>query len=806
MVKEKIIILKRNILLIIILFLYNLKVNSSLLFLSFLYFFILITTMLFGVWSFYGFTSHIFFLIFYSSFLILLIRHIIKNFKYSDKAATVYWLEKKNFKSINPFNALYDKPINESYNKAIWLLHKKTNLKILKNIKFYFPNINFNSSDPLKTRYLLLGFFFLSIFWGVQNEKFNKNIVGFFNFKNYLISNDIFYVQAWVKPPKYTKLGLINLELTDINTNKVKKEKIPINSELNITINSNKKNFSILGRDKEIPIIIKDKNNYQTNYSIKKNQSIVIKKNKKNYNSWFFNVIQDQPPIIEFLSKPITVNQTAITFVAKASDDYGIKLLSAKISRPSEYEHFKEKYLSYNLKTDSELSNTNKSVESYFYERLSHIIWAGSKSILTIIAYDEADQIVRKSKNIIIPKKKFENTLSNKIINIRDNIARKKVTLKVAEEKLIIIWNENQHLQKDFYAKKLFLDVLDNIKPEKAEFSISNKLYVKLYELAEMIEEKKTYLAKKNLEQIEQNLFDSIKQKQSDKISTNVKNLKDSLESLLKLNEENNKSKTEFNKKANNALREEINKLTKQIEDLLKTGSQKKANEKLRQLKQLTETIKNPNRNKDAMQKAQKREEFINKLSELLNEQEKVMEETFNRAANKGKFEQSSEGSGGKSSKEKQEELRNTLGNLMRDIGASESEIPQELGKADRAMRQASRDLEGGRPDSASNAQGRALEMIQRSINKINSEQISKKRQLAKAGNQNIEEKNKKDYLANKENVEYQGTSAGGKLEIPQKRKLRTAKKIADELYNRYNQENRSLKDKLYIKNLLDWY
>ena len=497
MVKEKIIILKRNILLIIILFLYNLKVNSSLLFLSFLYFFILITTMLFGVWSFYGFTSHIFFLIFYSSFLILLIRHIIKNFKYSNKAATVYWLEKKNFKSINPFNALYDKPINKSYNKAIWLLHKKTNLKILKNIKFYFPNINFNSSDPLKTRYLLLGVFFLSIFWGVQNEKFNKNIVGFFNFKNYLISNDIFYVQAWVTPPKYTKLGLINLELSDINTNKVKKEKIPVNSELNITINSNKKNFSILSSDKEIPIIIKEKNNYQTNYSIKKNQSIVIKKNKKDYNRWFFNVIQDQPPIIEFLSKPITVNQTAITFVAKASDDYGIKLLSAKISRPSEYEHFKEKYLSYNLKTESELSKTNNSVESYFYERLSHIIWAGSKSILTIIAYDEAGHIVEKSKNIIIPKKKFKNSLSNQIINIRDNIARKKVTLKVAEEKLIIIWNENKHLQKDFYAKKLFLDVLDNIKPEKAEFSISNKLYVKLYELAEMLEEKKPTWQKK---------------------------------------------------------------------------------------------------------------------------------------------------------------------------------------------------------------------------------------------------------------------------------------------------------------------
>ena len=86
--------------------------------------------------------------------------------------------------------------------------------------------------------------------------------------------------------------------------------------------------------------------------------------------------------------------------------------------------------------------------------------------------------------------------------------------------------------------------------------------------------------------------------------------------------------------------------------------------------------------------------DFINKLSELLNEQEMIMEESFNEAANRGKFKQSSEGSGGRTSKEKQENLRNTLGNIMRDIGESENEIPQELGRADRAMRQATKELE----------------------------------------------------------------------------------------------------------------
>lgn len=805
MVKEKIIFLKRNILLIIVQFLYNININSSLIFFSGLYFFILAITMLLGAWTFYGLTSHIFFFIIYLFFLMLLIRQIIKKFKYSNRAKIVFWLEKKNYEAINPLSALNDKPVNKNYNQAIWILHKKSTLQNLKNIKFYFPHLNFNSTDPLKTRFIVLVFFFLSMFWGIQNEKINKNIVGFFNYNSYAISNDYFFVQAWLKPPEYTNLELTNYKVSDKNNNEVNKEIVPINSELNIIIKSNNKNFSILSNDKEIPVVRKEKNNYHINYNIKDNQNIIIKKSKDYYKKWSFKVLPDKPPIIEFLSKPIIVNQTAITFLAKASDDYGIKLLRANISRPLEYGHFKEEYLSYNLKLDTEVSGTNKSIESYFYERLSHMIWAGSESVLTLIASDSSGQIIKKLENIIIPKKEFRDALANEIINIRADIAKKKVTLAAAKEKLSLIRNKNEYLQKDFYAKKILLEVFDNMN-QKENFSISNKLFIKMYELAKIIEEGKTYLAKKNLEQIEQNLFDSIKEKQSDKISTNINKLKESIESLFKLDEENSKSKTEFNKKVNNSLRNEINKLTQQIEDLLKTGSKKKANEKIRKLQQLTERIKNPNRNKDAMQKAQKREEFINKLSELLNEQEKVMEETFNRAANKGKFEQSSQGSGGKSSKEKQEELRNTLGNLMRDIGASESEIPQELGKADRAMRQASRDLEGGRPDNASNAQGRALEMIQRSINKINSEQILKNGQLAKAGNQSNEEIAQKDYLADKENMEYQGTSAGGKLEIPQERKLQTAKKIADELYNRYNQENRSLKDKMYIKNLLDWY
>ena len=807
MVKEKIRFLQRNILLILIQLFYNIKINSNLFFLLILYFLAVAITMLFGLWSFYGLTGHLLVLVIYASSLLVLFRHIIKYLKYSNKATVAFWLEKKNFKSINPLAAINDKPVNKNYNKAIWRLHKKNTDEKLKNIKYFFPSLNFKKIDPLKIRFLMLGFFFLSIFWANQNEKINKNIVGFFNFDSYKVNDDIFLIKAWIKPPKYTNFGIINLNFIDESSKDVEKKLVPVNSELNIVIKTKNKNFSVLSFDKEIPIENKEKDNYQINYYIKKNQSIIINKNNQHYKRWFFNAIPDKPPIIEFLSKPVEVNQVALTFVVRSADDYGVKLIQANISRPIEYKHFKEEYLSYNLFAEANLNNVNKSVESYFYENLSNIIWAGSRSVLSIETTDVSGQMIRNKEKITIPKKIFKDDTANKIIKIRADIARRKITLEQAKIKILAIWEENKYLQRDPYIEKNFIETLDKFKlKQEFSFSISNELFQKMYELSEIIEEGQGYLAKKNLEQIEQSLFDSIKQKDTEKISTNVKKLQESLKSLLKLNENNNKSKTGFNKKVNNSLREEIDKLTKEIEDLLKTGSKKKANEKIRQLKQLSETIKNPSRKKEDTDKAQKREEFINKLSDLLNEQEKVMEETFNRAANKGKFKQSSEGSGGKSSKKKQEDLRNTLGNLMRDIGASESEIPQELGKADRAMRQASRDLEGGRPDDASNAQGRAVEMIQRSINKINSDLLSKKGQLAKSGEEGNNNKSQKDFLADNENMEYQGTSAGGTLDITEERKVQTAKKIADELYNRHNQEDRSLKEKKYIKRLLDWY
>ncbi len=807
MAKKKLINIKRFFYIRFLHLLLNLRANFNSILLSLLFIQFFFITVFFGLWKNYGFFWHITIIILYLALLLLLVIYTFKNYKYFKIDYTLLWAEKKNFKYINPLNALKDKPSEKDYNKNIWHLHKLSAIENVKNIKFYFPSFPINSIDPLKTRFLILLIFFISLYWAQENNKIFTNLKGLVNFEKYNYKKNIFKIKAWIEPPSYTNLDYKYLNIDMLEKNKSKKL-VPVNSYLNILVNSQGNNFSISSSSENITVSEFDRNNYKVKHKIKENQELLIKKNNNDYLKIEFTLLKDKKPKIVFLSKPYNVNDVALSFVTKATDDYGIKEINLYINKPKTYEHFIEKNIKYSLDANNEYNIDKKLIESYFYKYMSDLIWAGDKTVLFVEVKDFVDQSDIISYILELPIKSFNNKISIEVMAIRNEVAKNKISIKLAKDKLLDLFSSNKSLLKDPIVKKSYEETLLIMNPEEAiVFSINNALFKKLFELAEKIEEGDFYLVKKNLEQIEQNLYDSIKQKENEKMSTNSKIFKDNIESLLNLENKNNAKENKFQNRTNESIREEIKKLTQQIEDLLKTGSNEDINKKVQKLKQLSESIKNPNENKESYNQSQKRREFINKLSDLLNEQERVMEETFNRAADRGKFKQSSEGSGGKSPKNRQEELRNTLGNLMRDIGASENEIPQELGRADRAMRQASRDLDNGRPDEAANAQGRAVEMIQRSINRINAEEFNSNiPQLVQRGNEEPENNVQQEHLSENENIEYQGTASGGRLIIPEERKIKSARKIADELYNRYNQENRSSKDKKYIGNLLNWY
>ncbi len=804
MAKVKINKLKIHFLVYLTQYLLNLKANDKYLFLILLYTQLIVITLLLGVWSFFGAVWHILIILFYTVILLIFLNQLIKNIRFYNRKKTLLWIESNNFKLSNPLTALEDNPANDNYNHYIWALHQQSVKESLKNLNFLLPKVTLAKHDPLHIRYFLLLFVLLAMFWSYKNNKMYQNFFGWTNFSTYLKQDNYFDLKVWYKPPDYTQLREKLVTIPQTKDIVSIKEYIPINSQLKVFIKSNKQNFSIKENDKSLKVKKNDEDNYELTLLLEKDKNLIVNNNSKKKIIFNLAVIQDKKPKIEIISAPNIVNESSLSFITKATDDYGIKNIVLNIKRPASFRHFEEGYISYNLFFNDGIKQNNKEVESYFYKYLADIVWAGNDTLLEIIVLDHINQKTKISSKMKLPTKKFNDKIANEIIKIREKLAKNKIRKAEGRSKFVQLINGNQYLLKDINISDNYNQVLNLFSElETINFSLKNELFKKLYSLAELIEEGDFYLAKKNLEQVEQSLFDSVKQYDTDKVSTNVKNLKEKIKSLLDLKNEKDKN---FNNTNSENIKDQIEELTQQIEDLLKTGTKEGVDEKIQKLKQLSENIKNPNKNRELEDKQKQKQEFINKLSELLNDQEKVMEDTFNMAAERGKFEQSSEGSGGKSPKEKQEDLRNTLGNVIREIGASENEIPQDLGRADRAMRQASRDLENGRPDEASNAQGRALEMIQRSINKINSnEYMSESPQIADKGREDKNNK-EKEYLADNQNIEYQGTSAGGTIKLPSKNRIKNASKIADELYNRYNEENRSLKDKKHIKNLLDWY
>ncbi len=782
----------------------NISINFRLFNIVFLVTLFFLSATIFGFWNLLVGYYHVAFLVFFLLVIFFSIKTNIKHFKYISFKYAVNWLEEQNFKNINPLVAIKDNPAEIDYNKLLWKAHiQQSNLQI-KNINFFFPKINLDSEDPLKLRMLFIFFFIISLFWGYSNNVIEKNISKIFqvSFKEKKIYKEDFNIVAWVTPPYYTGLSQINLEIEELQNETIF---IPYASELAIqTVGLDDKNIKVnigdsQGYDKDIK-----SQKIDVKHKISKKENIKILVSGKLNSNFYLDVIKDFPPQINFISKPETVNGVSIKFTTSAMDDYRVKRANVSFTKPKEYEHFKDNNLLYELSVSRE--NSRDKVKSFFYENLSDHLWAGSNSKIEISVFDDLNQKGVVEFEITLPEKTFYTKSAKLIYNTRASLAKRKISLEEGKQNIDkVIFEKKKYLNNSMIKKKYELVALDFEQINSLPLSYNHSLYKNLWDLAISIEEGTVVASKNSLEQIEQNLFDSIKQRESDKISTNVEKYKESIESLLDLNNEEGQNSMNDNENNKN-IKNQIEKATNSLQDLLRTGSKENLDQMIQELKQLSESIKNPNRlDKEDLLKEQKKKDFINKLSELLNEQEMIMEESFNEAANRGKFKQSSEGSGGRTSKEKQENLRNTLGNIMRDIGESENEIPQDLGRADRAMRQATRELENGRPDQASNAQGRAAEMLQRAMNKMKFNNNSAQN-TPESDREDWANRNEQNYINPIDSPEYQGTSSGGNLEIPEKIKVQKAQKIAKELYGRYNEKERSTKDKRYIKNLLDWY
>ena len=328
-------------------------------FILFLYFNLLLIFLLFGFWNLLTGFYHLISILILFLFPFYYILKYRKNFKFFSTKATIFWLEEKNFKDINPLTSLFDKPIDKSGNKSNWIIHQKKSYEFSKRIKYYYPTLTFENADPLKIRYLISFILFVAIFWTIKNDKLKTNLLSILDFQmNIEKKEEIINSTAWIIPPKYTQIlqKEINLNINDINYKKIEELKVPEKSKLKISIVTNSKHFKLMEEKKLYPFREVSEDNYEIIHPIEKNATIVLVKGKDIIKKFEFDVIVDRPPLIRFTSIPQIIDLGSVKFISDAYDDYRVRDLVVDFTKPIRFKHFLEDSIRFEMSLDFDKS------------------------------------------------------------------------------------------------------------------------------------------------------------------------------------------------------------------------------------------------------------------------------------------------------------------------------------------------------------------------------------------------------------------------------------------------------------------
>ena len=121
---------------------------------------------------------------------------------------------------------------------------------------------------------------------------------------------------------------------------------------------------------------------------------------------------------------------------------------------------------------------------------MSSHIWAGNKSTIKVSVYDDLNQQGFTSREITIPEKTFISEDAQSIYRLRSELAKTKISISEAKEKLVKVFSKNKKLGSDILVNNNYNLVLSNLNDLKnTPLSYNAAIYKNLWQLASSIED-----------------------------------------------------------------------------------------------------------------------------------------------------------------------------------------------------------------------------------------------------------------------------------------------------------------------------
>lgn len=699
-------------------------------------------------------------------------------------------------------------------------------------------------------------------------------------------------IDAWITPPSYTGRAPVYLTATGTEQAPIK---IPQMSNLTVRVSGGKTAEKVIfrnadGREQEIAADTDAKAKPATGQAqpaaaatpetaapavaaasthlMKIEESGALQVNGR---TWTFDVIPDKAPEIAFNGMPKSTVNGALEIGFTIKDDYGVQEAHAEILPVETDASATPLYPLPEFRLDVPRRNA-RDTKGLTSKNLTEHPLAGKRVRVTLVAKDAAGQTGRSPPHeMTMPARPFSEPLAAAVAEERQTFALD--TRKMPEA---IALNEALTLRPEETIPKLtnyllLESALTRMKLAKGDEALKDTADY-LWDIAIGMEDGDLSQAERNLRNAQQNLADALQRNAPD---AEVKKLMDELRKAMNdymkelAQRMQNAPMQQPNQNAQNMIRQQdLERMMDQIENLARSGNRDAAQQMLSELQRMMNNMQagRPQRGQQQGQDNSQMRQQMDKLGEILRDQQKLMEETFkldqqlkdrmqrgdpNMTPNfgmndplldnmpmdedgdpqdqqqgqqqQGQQQQGQQGQQGqqpsdqmneqqlrdalKQLRERQDQLGKQLGELQKGLGEMGVKPGPGFGQAQREMEGAGRELGQGRGEPAIQGQGRALQALRQGARDMMNQMMQamqgqQGQGQGPQGQMGQGNQNGRDPLGRPRRAE--GPDFGDQVKVPNEIDVQRAREILDAIREKLGNNPPQELERRYLERLLD--
>ncbi len=617
-------------------------------------------------------------------------------------------------------------------------------------------------------------------------------------------------IEAWITPPGYTRLPPLALapESAAKDAGDVQSQAeplgVPIGSRLLVQVRGKAASASLEANNQTRPLEAIDATTQRLEVELRKGNAVTIAAGRAKIR-WPIRIIPDLAPQAR-LDQPRTTERGVLRLIYGATDDFGVAELRLSLTKGGE---------SFDLPIPAHATDPRRVKGSTYQDFTAHP-WAGLEIDLRMVARDALGQIGASAPmRITLPERKFFHPVARAIIAYRKRLSLDPAEAPAVARGLQQLQHQPQAFDDDLTTFLALDFAARRLDPGPLDATDLAAIQQMLWDTALALEDGGVSLAMRELRRLQRALEEALANGASDEEIQRLMNelqqaMNDYLQQLQQQIAKALERGMQLGALDENAIglsQQDLNDLLNQARRMAESGARDSARQMLDQLQNMLENLQMGMPMMGGRDSQAQR--MLSDLGRILRQQQQLLEDTFRMQRNRqpgageGELEQGQYPGGEPGvGAQRQEALRQMLGDLMRQFSNMTGDIPQGMGPAEQAMRGASEALRGEALDEAAQAQNEALQNLQQSLRQM-SEMM--RQQIGSRTGQGQREPMDPfgRALSDQEGPGGDAVARDGEERVPLDQDLDRSRQLFEELRARRNQSARPKPERDYIDRLL---